>query len=230
MSVSALPLMAEQSGGIDETINDIFQPVADALSAVVFFSVPMFGTEVPLIVGWLVAAGLFFTFWLRGLSFRGMKHAFDLVRGRYDRPDADGEVTHFQALATALSNTLGLGNIAGVAIAITLGGPGAVFWMILAGLFAMATKMAECMVGVKYRIIREDGTASGGPMCYLKRGLAELGRPKLGKFLAVAFSLCMVIAMLGLMSFQSNQAAAQVVNVSESLVASASFSPRTTGS
>lgn len=198
---------------IDQLINDTLGPVSEVISGIVFFSVPFFGTQLPLIVLWLVVAGIFFTVYMRGMSWRGMKHAFELVRGKYDRPDADGEVTHFQALSTALSNTLGLGNIAGVAIAITIGGPGAVFWMVVAGLFAMATKMVECTLAVKYRTVREDGTISGGPMYYLKRGLAELGKPRTGKFLAIGFAFCMTIAMLGLMTFQANQAAAQVVNV-----------------
>ena len=126
---------------IDETINKYFGPVAEFVSAIVFFSVPMFGTQIPLIVGWLIAAGIFFTFWLKFLGVRGMKHAIDLARHKYDRPLADGEVTHFQALSTALTSTLGLGNIAGVAVAITLGGPGAAFWMVFAGFFAMSRRM-----------------------------------------------------------------------------------------
>lgn len=198
---------------VDQLINDALGPVSDVISGIIFYAIPMFGTEVPLIVAWLVAAGVFFTVYMRGMSWRGMKHAFELVGGRYDRPEADGEVTHFQALSTALSNTLGLGNIAGVAIAITIGGPGAVFWMVVAGLFAMATKMVECTLAVKYRTIREDGTVSGGPMYYLRKGLAELGKPRTGKFLAIGYAVCMTIAMVGLMTFQANQAAAQVVTV-----------------
>ena len=198
---------------IDEAIEAFIGPIADFLSSIIFFSVPVGGTQLPLIVGWLVIAGVFFTVYMRFMSFRGMKHAFDLVAGKYDRPHADGEVTHFQALSTALSNTLGLGNIAGVAIAITLGGPGAAFWMVVAGMFAMATKMVECTLGVKYRTVREDGTISGGPMYYLKRGLAELGKPRLGGFLSIGYAIAMTVAMVGLMTFQANQAAAQVVNV-----------------
>ena len=198
---------------IDEAIEAFIGPIADFLSSIIFFSVPVNGTQFPLIVGWLVIAGVFFTVYMRFMSFRGMKHAFDLVAGKYDRPHADGEVTHFQALSTALSNTLGLGNIAGVAIAITLGGPGAAFWMVVAGMFAMATKMVECTLGVKYRTVRADGTISGGPMYYLKRGLAEIGKPRLGGFLSIGYAIAMTVAMVGLMTFQANQAAAQVVNV-----------------
>ena len=196
---------------IDETINKYFGPFAEFVSSIVFFSVPMFGTQIPLIVGWLIAAGIFFTFWLKFLGIRGMKHAIDLARHKYDRPNADGEVTHFQALSTALTSTLGLGNIAGVAVAITLGGPGAAFWMVFAGFFAMSTKLAECTLGVKYRRVRQDGSISGGPMYYLRDGLAQIGRPRLGLFLARAWSVCMIIAGLGVMAFQSNQATAQVV-------------------
>ena len=123
-------------------------------------------------------------------------------------------MTHFQALATAVSGTVGLGNIAGVAIAISLGGPGATFWMILAGLLGMATKMAECMMGVKYRREHPDGTVSGGPMYYLRHGLADRGLGSLGQVLAVLFSLFMVGASVGAGNmFQSNQATAQIVAV-----------------
>ena len=198
---------------IDAAFEAFLAPIANFISSIVFFSVPVFGVQFPLIVAWLVVAGVFFTIYMRFLAWRGMKHAFDLVSGKYDRPNADGEVTHFQALSTALTNTLGLGNIAGVALAITLGGPGAVFWMVLAGCFAMATKMVECTLGVKYRKVREDGTISGGPMYYLKRGFVEIGKPRLGNALAYIYAVCMTIAFLGLMTFQSNQAAAQVVNV-----------------
>lgn len=199
---------------IDETLDRYFEPLATAVSNVVFFEVPLFGADVPLIVGWLVVAGIFFTLWLKFLNIRGFKHAVDLVRGRYTPDDAEGEVTHFQALSTALASTVGLGNIAGVAIAITLGGPGATFWMILAGFVAMSTKMAECMLGVKYRHVREDGTVSGGPMYYLRHGLAEIGRSRLGKVLAALWAAFMMIAAIGTNTFQSNQITAQVVDVS----------------
>ena len=206
---SALP-----AEGIDTAIDNVFGPFASWLESIVFFSVPVAGTKVPLIVGWLVLCGLFFTIWLKFLNVRGLKHAIDLVRGKYTRADAEGEVTHFQALATAVSGTVGLGNIAGVAVAMSLGGPGAAFWMTVCGFLGMSTKMAECMLAVKYRKIRSDGSVSGGPMYYLRDGLAEIGMPGLGKVLSYFWAVCILFgALAGGNAFQSNQAAAQIINV-----------------
>lgn len=204
---------ADDAGGVDAFLQRYFGAFAEAVAGVVFYAVPIFGTEVPLIVGWLVVCGFFFTVWLKFLNVRGMKHAIELVRGKYTPPDAPGEVTHFQALATALSSTVGLGNIAGVAVAITLGGPGAAFWMFVAGFVGMSTKMAECTVAVKYRRTHADGTVSGGPMWYLRDGLAALGRPGIGKVLAILWAVFMMIAALGTNAFQSNQATTQIINV-----------------
>ncbi|MFI6576193.1 alanine/glycine:cation symporter family protein [Nocardiopsis sp. NPDC050513] len=206
-------LAASTTSAVDSQIERFFGPVAEGLASVVFYSVPLFGAEVPLIVTWLVIAGAFFTVWLKFLSVRGMKHGLDLVRGRYTRSDDAGEVTHFQALATAVASTVGLGNIAGVAVAVTVGGPGAAFWMVVAGFFGMSTKMAECMLAVKYRQVHEDGTVSGGPMYYLSRGLAELGRPGIGRFLAAGWAVSMMIAALGTNAFQANQSTQQLVDV-----------------
>lgn len=200
---------------IDQQIERVFGPVADWVSSIIFFTVPIPGLNVdfPLIVGWLVVCGVFFSFYLNFLGMRGVKHAIDLARGKYDRPEADGQTSHFQALSTALTSTLGLGNIAGVAMAITIGGPGAVFWMVLAGFFAMSTKLAECTMGVKFRQVAEDGSVSGGPMYYLRDGLATIGRRALGSTLAKIYAGLICIEALGVMAFQSNQAAAQVVTV-----------------
>ncbi|GAB3182604.1 alanine/glycine:cation symporter family protein [Nesterenkonia halophila] len=197
--------------GVDAFLERYFGPVAQFVADVVFFSVPIFGTDLPLIVFWLLTAGIFFTIWLKGLNVRGMKHAFDLVRGKYTPRDAAGEVTHFQALATALSGTVGLGNIAGVAIGISIGGPGAGFWIFVAGFFGMSTKMAECMMGTKYRLVHEDGTISGGPMRYLKEGLRELGFARIGAFLAVGWAVSVMLAALGVSAFQTNQSIAALV-------------------
>lgn len=195
---------------------DGFNRFSDWITNLVFYSpqIPGTGTSVPLIVVWLVVAGLFFTVYLGFMQVRGPKISLDLVRGKYTRAADAGEVTHFQALATAVSGTVGLGNIAGVAVAISLGGPGATFWMILAGLVGMATKMAECTLGVKYRIVNPDGSISGGPMYYLRDGLKERGLPRLGIVLSVFFATCMVGGSLGGGNmFQSNQATAQIVSV-----------------
>lgn len=203
---------------IDAFLEESFRPFAQVLSDIVFFEIPLFGTRVPIIIAWLVVCGLFFTIWLRGLNLRGMKHAIDLVRGKYRQPNAKGEASHFQALATAVSSTVGLGNIAGVAIAISIGGPGAAFWMFIAGFFAMSTKMAECLLGVAFRRI-VDGKVSGGPMYYLRSGMAHLGHRRLGAFLAAGWAICMMFAALGTNAFQSNQATAQIVTVTQGTAA-----------
>jgi len=204
----------------DEQVNDFFTPISDAITSVVFYAVPLDflgeGVELPLIVVWLVVAGIFFTIYLRGFQFRAFKHALQLTRGDYNDPRDAGEVTHFQALATAISGTVGLGNIAGVAVAISLGGPGATFWMIIAGLVGMCTKGVECTLGVKYRNVYPDGRVSGGPMYYLSKGLAEktprLGT--LGKVLAVLFCIFTLGGAVGGGNmFQANQAFAQAQSV-----------------
>ena len=143
---------------IDSFIDKAVQPITDTLASVVFYSVNVFGTDIPLVVAWLVAAAVYFTLSLNFLNVRGFFHAIRLVRGDYSRSDAPGEVTHFQALATAVSGTVGIGNIGGVAIAITAGGPGATFWMIVAGLLAMSTKFVECTLGTLYRRENPDGS------------------------------------------------------------------------
>jgi alanine or glycine:cation symporter, AGCS family len=195
-----------------------FDRVSGWITSLVFYGPtagPADGEQVTirLIVIWLVTAAIFFTLWLGFLNLRGFKHAIDLVRGKYSDPDDAGEVSHFQALATAVSGTVGLGNIAGVAIAISIGGPGATFWMIVAGFLGMSLKAAECMLGVKYRQEHADGTVSGGPMYYLRDGLRDLGKPGLGKGLAIFFAICMIGGAVGGGNmFQSNQATAQVVS------------------
>lgn len=167
--------------------------------------------DIPFIVVWLVFGALFFTIKMRFINFRGIRHAIDLLRGKFDDPNNKGEVSHFQALTTALSATVGLGNIAGVAIAITLGGPGATFWMICAGLIGMASKFTECTLGVKYRFINDKGEVSGGPMYYLSRALKIRGLGGLGKVLAAVFAiLCIGGSFGGGNMFQANQAWAQM--------------------
>ena len=165
----------------------------------------------PLIVVWLVLGAIYFTFRMKFINVRGMKHGIDLVRGKYDNPNDPGEVSHFQALATALSGTVGLGNIAGVAIAITVGGPGATFWMIVAGFLGMSLKFSEVTLGVKYREVDEDGNVSGGPMYYLRNALklkniGKMNLGVLGKILAVIYASILIGASLGGGNmFQSNQ-------------------------
>ena len=199
--------------GIDATINSWLRPVADWLAAIVFFEVPVAGARLPLVVLWLAAGAFYFTFRFRFINVRGFTHALRLLREPAN-PDHPGEVSHFQALSTAISGTVGIGNIGGVAVAVSLGGPGAALWMVLAGLLGMSTKFVECTLGVIYRRENEDGSVSGGPMYYLERGLADRGFPNLGRGLGVFYALGIVIGCLGIGNmFQSNQAFVQIVAV-----------------
>ncbi len=215
-------------------LDGAFKPIVDNIAKVIFWDVseihlPINTTEqldngpviqkktkyyplgikqgMPFIVIWLVFGALFFTWKMNFINIRGFKHAISLVKGDYHNPKDKGEVSHFQALTTALSGTVGLGNIAGVAIAISLGGPGATFWMIVAGLIGMSSKFVECTLGVKYRKIDKNGVVSGGPMYYLRDGLAKKNLPNLGKFLAILFAiLCVGGSIGGGNMFQANQA------------------------
>ncbi len=162
--------------------------------------------KIPAIVAWLLVGGVFFTLRMSFINFRGFWHAIRLTRGDYDDPNEKGEVSHFQALSSALSATVGLGNIAGVAIAVGAGGPGAVFWLILAGLIGMSSKFAECTLGQMYRKVAADGTVSGGPMHYLRDGLRDLGVGWLGVILATVYAvICMGASFGGGCSFQVGQ-------------------------
>ena len=201
---------------LSDQINHFFEPIVAFMAksdfwdpvAALGFDV---GSGVPIVVIWLVFGALFFTFKMNFINVRGFKHAIDLVKGKYDDPKDEGEVSHFQALATALSATVGLGNIAGVAVAITVGGPGATFWMIVAGLLGMSSKFVECTLGVKYRVVDWNGEVSGGPMYYLRNGLSKYGFSGLGKVLAVIFAvLCIGGSFGGGNMFQANQAYAQL--------------------
>ena len=162
--------------------------------------------NIPFIVVWLVLGAAFFTIRMGFINFRGFKHALDLAKGKFDDPNAPGSITHFQALSTAVSATVGLGNIAGVAVAISLGGAGATFWMVLAGLLGMSSKFVECTLGVKYRFINKEGKIFGGPMNYLRYGLEKRNLSGLGKFLAAFFAILGVGASFGGGNmFQANQ-------------------------
>ena len=210
------PLFAQEQG-LDDRINEAFTPIANWWGAVVLHNFP--GTEIPTIIFLLVGGALFFTVYFGFINVKRFPTAINTVRGKYDEVDdhssdgEEGEVSHFQALATAVSGTVGNGNIAGVALAIAIGGPGATFWMILCGLIGMSTKFVECTLGVKYRDVGEDGTIYGGPMYYLTKGLEERGFARLGKTLAVIFAvLCIGASFGGGNAAQSNQAAMQLVD------------------
>jgi AGCS family alanine or glycine:cation symporter len=197
----------------EDAINGLFDPVATAVSTVIFYAPTIFGVEVPLIVFWLVIAAAIFTIYFKGIQATGAKTAWHLVRGKYSRASDPGEVTHFQALSSAVSGTVGLGNIAGVGVAVTIGGPGATFWMIIAGLLGMCTKFVECTLGVKYREVHEDGTVTGGPFRYLPVAFERFGSGvSRGLTLLFAVALFFFGAVGGNM-FQANQTFAQAREV-----------------
>lgn len=220
-----------QEKGLDQQIDEAFKPVSDFFSSVIFFIVYDNGTiQIPFVLVLLVASAGFFTLYFGFPNIRHFWTAINVVRGKYDHVDhhtsgnpelaidgdikgtiedesKDGEVSHFQALATAVSGTVGNGNIAGVALAIALGGPGATFWMIICGLLGMSTKFVECTLGVQYRDVGEDGTVYGGPMYYISRGLKERGFKTIGKIAAVIFAIfCIGGSFGGGNAAQSNQA------------------------
>lgn len=201
---------------LSQAIDSLMDPLVKFLEGIIFWD-PLkavgidIGADLPIVVIWLVFGASYFTLKFRFINFRGMRHAVDLIRGRYDKPGDEGEVSHFQALTTALSATVGLGNIAGVAIAVSIGGPGATFWMILAGLLGMASKFTECTLGVKYRRIDPHGEVSGGPMFYLSRLWKGSQFNAAGKVLAAVFAvLCIGGSFGGGNMFQANQAFAQL--------------------
>ena len=220
--------MFSHSKGIDDKINDWFKPIADAWVNIVLYPIN-FSDEIsiPIVLILLVLGAIFFTLRFSFVNITHFSTAIKTVRGEYDNIEnekyesdktkkikEEGEVSHFQALATAVSGTVGLGNIAGVALAIAIGGPGATFWMIVCGLIGMSTKFVECTLGVKYRDIGSDGTVYGGPMYYLSKGLKEGGYEKIGKVLAVLFAfLCVGASFGGGNAAQSNQAALQIASI-----------------
>ena len=231
----------EVEKGLDERVNDAFMPIATWWEDFVLSRVPIGDYNIPFVVILLVSGATFFTIFFKFPNITKFGVAINTVRGRYvdiekhgvdklynndealaieDIPDtirdesAHGEVSHFQALATAVSGTVGLGNIAGVAVAIGLGGPGATFWMIICGLLGMSTKFVECTLGVTYRDVGKDGTVYGGPMYYLSKGMKERGFAGFGKVLAFLFAfLCVGASFGGGNAFQSNQAAVQIASL-----------------
>lgn len=196
--------------GIDQAIDAAFEPLSRAVSAVVLFSVSVMGMEIQLVLLWLVAAAIFFTFYLGFANIRYFGYAIRLLRDGNGSENTDGEISRFEALMTSLSGTVGLGNIAGVAVAISVGGPGAAFWMAVMGIFGMSTKLVEVSLGVKYRqhgSKRHPEKISGGPMYYLRSAFDRHGYPRLGRFMAATFAVCCIGGTLGAGGlFQVNQA------------------------
>lgn len=198
-----VPQMAHATEG---TLDAMFATINGLLAQVIFFDIFPGEPVMPLIVAWLIAAAVFLTFRFNFVNLRMMRHAFHVIRGKYRTADDQGEVTSFQALSTALSATVGLGNIAGVAIAISIGGPGATFWMIVAGFLGMSTKFTEASLAQMYREVRPDGRLMGGAMEYLSKGLAEKGAPRTGRTLAILFALFTILGSFGAGSaFQVSQ-------------------------
>ena len=193
---------------IDEQIDQVLEPAANIAESVVFWSIPIGGGKaIPLVLVILGSTALFLTIYFRFINFRALGIAAKTIKGKYTAKDAPGQITHFQALSAALSATVGLGNIAGVAVAIAIGGPGATFWMIIVGLCGMTTKFTECTLGVKYRKVDSDGKTRGGAMYYLRDGLKDKGMANLGKVLAVLFAIFCVAGAIGAGNmFQANQA------------------------
>jgi len=205
---------ASASAGIDNTINELTKPIATLIGDVVFFKISLWDVQFPLVVIWLVVGAVFFTCYMQFINIRGFKHAIEIIRGDYTDPKSSGEVSHFQALATAISGTVGIGNIGGVAVAVTVGGAGATFWLIVAGILGMSTKFVECTLGVKYREEFDDGHVSGGPMYYLKKGFSERGWSSFGQFIGAFYAVGIFIGALGIGNmFQSNQAYVQLNTV-----------------
>ena len=188
-------------------IDNIFGLFVGYLFAVLFYKILGF----PLIVLILLVGSITFTFYFRFINVRGFTHAIDIIKGKYDNPEDDGQISHFQALTSALSATIGLGNIAGVAVAVSLGGPGAVFWMILIAFFSMSAKFVSCTLGQLYRQVNPDGSIDGGPMYYLEKGLGELGMGTLGKVLGILYAIFIIGGAFGGGNmFQANQSYALV--------------------
>ena len=209
---------AAESVSVFASLESLFEQwIVSPIETLIFFDLAFWDNasgdliQLPIVVVWLVMGALFFTFRFQFVNLRGFRHGIECVRGRYSAPGGPGEITHFQALSAALSATVGLGNIAGVAFAVGIGGPGAVFWMIIGGLLGMTSKFAECTLGQRYRVIDDDGHVTGGPMVYLSRGLEEIGYRSLGRVLAAVFAvMCIGASFGGGNMFQANQSFALI--------------------
>ena len=216
----AAPSPAQLPEGIDRMLDGMVKTPADIAEKIVFFpagwsavaNYPVIAT--PWVLYLLVGSGVFFTLYFGFINISGFPVALKTIRGKYSLPDDPGEISHFQALTAAVSGTVGLGNIAGVAIAVSLGGPGATFWMIVCGLIGMSTKFCEVTLGVRYRDVGADGRIYGGSMYTLRKGFAERGWPTWGKVLAVVFAVSALGGAFGAgCMFQVNQAFTQLVGI-----------------
>lgn len=197
---------AAQPMSIDQKIDAFVKPLSETAIGIMFYPLHLMGQDIPLIIIWLLSIGLFTSFYYGFINVRFLPLSLRLLCGKKQNDACKGQISNWQALSTSLSGTVGLGNIAGVAVAVSTGGPGATVWMILVGLLGMSTKFTECGLGVKYRQIAGDGEVSGGPMYYISRGLADRNWPRLGKILAAFFAFCCIGGAIGGGNmFQSNQ-------------------------
>lgn len=197
LMISSFTVMAAEQTNTTSTLNDLFGVINGFLEMIIFVDVFPGEASMPFIVAWLVVGAIFLTIRMSFINLRMFRHAYHILRGKYSVPGTQGEVTSFQALTTALSATVGLGNIAGVAIAVSIGGPGAVFWMIVAGFLGMTSKFTEATLAQMYREVRPNGHIMGGAMEYLSRGLAEKGWAQTGKVLAILFCILTIGGSLG---------------------------------
>ena len=181
-------------------MSEFFSAANSFLESLLFFDIlfgSVDGVNLPFLVMWLIAGGIYLTYVTRFINVRAFKHSFDIIRGKYRTKDDKGLISPFGALTTALSATVGLGNIAGVALAISIGGPGATFWMIVAGFLGMSLKFSEVTLSIQHRIFLKDGTVMGGAMEYLSKGIASKGYPSFGKVLAILFAFLMIGGAIG---------------------------------
>ena len=204
---------------LDNAIDSLLSPIADRISGIIFYSVNINGVEVQLLVALLMAAAFYFTFRMRFIGIWGFKHGLNLILNKYKHDDTikrkkKGEVSSFQALSATISASAGIGNVAGSAAAVSIGGPGVIFWMVLAGFFSMALKFAEVLLGIKFRKVNNDGTVAGGPMYYILGGLKAPWIKPFAPYLAKIYAVCCIFAMIGGWNlFQINAMTAQITEV-----------------
>lgn len=204
---------------LDSLIDSLLSPIADRISNIIFYSVTINGVKIELLVALLMIAALYFTFRMRFIGLWGFKHGLNLILNKYKHTDIlkkekKGEVSSFQALTATISASAGIGNVAGSAAAVSIGGPGVIFWMVIAGLFSMALKFAEVLLGIKFRQINKDGTVAGGPMYYILNGLKAPWIKPFAPYLAKIYAICCIFAMIGGWNlFQINAMTAQITEV-----------------
>ena len=202
------------AGTIDEKIDQIVSPLSDFVSRLIFYPVNIFGSEIPITILWILIGGICVTVYLRFVAIWGFPHAIKLIFAKNQHDEGSGEVSTLQALSTALSGTIGLGSIAGVAISISIGGPGATLWILVGSVLGMSLKLTESTLAIKYRKFNEDGSVSGGPMHYIAHGLTRKGLRWLGQPMAVLFAFLLIPGALGGGNMlQINQATVQMINI-----------------